>query len=92
MKEKTIHVTITGNVQGVGFRWFTKQEADKRAIQGTVQNMPDGSVEAVFQGDEPALEDCIAAVRSGPSHARVDDVRVKTVESPSRYDSFSITH
>ena len=70
------HVTISGRVQGVGYRAWTLDEARSRGLQGWVRNRRDGSVEAVFAGDAASVDAMIAACHSGPSMARVTNVVV----------------
>jgi acylphosphatase len=69
-------VRAHGQVQGVFFRDATRREAASRGVAGWAANRPDGSVEAVFEGDSDAVEAMIAFVRSGPGHAQVADVEV----------------
>jgi acylphosphatase len=67
--------TVTGRVQGVGFREFVRREADARRLTGWVRNSDDGrGVEFVAEGEDGALQELLAAVRRGPRFARVDDV------------------
>jgi acylphosphatase len=67
------HVIVHGRVQGVGFRAFVEVEALTRGIEGWVRNRRDGSVEAVFAGEETVVAEMIEACRQGPSYgARVD--------------------
>jgi acylphosphatase len=66
------HVSIRGNVQGVGFRAFVAHEAQQRDLEGWVRNRRDGSVEAVFAGPRRTVEAMIAACRKGPLSGRVD--------------------
>ena len=66
------HVTISGRVQGVGYRYFVEREAQSRDLEGWVRNRRDGSVEAVLAGPTDAVTAVIAACRRGPSSARVD--------------------
>jgi acylphosphatase len=68
------HVMIRGRVQGVGYRAWVEYEAISRRLEGWVRNRRDGSVEAVFAGDEHVVSDMIGACRRGPSAARVDVV------------------
>ena len=65
------HVSVHGRVQGVGFRAFVEDEALKRGLQGWVRNRRDGSVEAVFAGEEAAVAGMIGACERGPPGARV---------------------
>ena len=66
------HVIVHGRVQGVGFRAFVEYEALQRGIEGWVRNRRDGSVEALFAGEEEAVAGMIEACRQGPLGARVD--------------------
>jgi acylphosphatase len=72
------HVTISGRVQGVGYRYFVEHEARSRDLEGWVRNRRDGSVEAVFAGPAGAVATMITACRRGPSSARVDALRDET--------------
>jgi acylphosphatase len=71
------HITITGRVQGVGYRAWTADTARARGLHGWVRNRRDGSVEAVIAGDTSSLDSMIAACRQGPSMARVTNVIVR---------------
>ena len=66
------HVIVHGRVQGVGFRAFVEYEAVARGLEGWVRNRHEGTVEAVFKGEEAIVFDMIEACRRGPSGARVD--------------------
>ena len=69
------HVTITGRVQGVGYRAWVHEHANARSLEGWVRNRRDGSVEAVFAGPDGVVADMITACGRGPFSARVDRVR-----------------
>lgn len=71
-----VHVTITGRVQGVGFRAFVEGEARARHLDGWVRNRRDGAVEAVFSGPDNVVNDMLSACRRGPPLSRVDGVDV----------------
>jgi acylphosphatase len=71
------HVYISGRVQGVFFRATTREQADRQAVAGWVRNLPDGRVEAVFEGPRGAVEECLAWCRQGPPGARVAGVEVE---------------
>ncbi len=77
-----VHVTITGRVQGVGYRAWTVWEAQERGLQGWVRNRRDGSVEAVFAGPSAQVEEMLDACRLGPSLARVSDLQVDAWDGP----------
>ncbi|MFN0007522.1 MAG: acylphosphatase [Planctomycetota bacterium] len=70
------HAWIRGTVQGVAFRWHTKQRARELGLAGWIQNLPDGSVEAWIEGDGPAVETMVAWLQRGPPAARVAGVDV----------------
>lgn len=70
----TRHVLIHGRVQGVGFRYWTEQEALARGLQGFVRNRRDGSVEASFSGPVKVVDEMLEACRRGPRGASVSSV------------------
>ncbi len=88
---KRAHVKIYGRVQGVFFRANTKEMAEKLGIKGWVRNMPDGSVEAVFEGENEAVEQIIEWCHHGPPMARVEKVDVK-YEEPKGEKDFKIIY
>ncbi|QRG09731.1 acylphosphatase [Xanthobacter dioxanivorans] len=65
---------LRGRVQGVGYRAWCAREAEARGLLGFVRNRRSGAVEAVFAGDPDAVEAMLAACRTGPAGARVDDM------------------
>ncbi|WP_342728579.1 acylphosphatase [Bradyrhizobium sp. B097] len=75
------HVTISGRVQGVGYRAWVDEQATSRGLEGWVRNRRDGSVEAVFAGADDVVADIIAACGRGPFSARVDAVHAGTGNS-----------
>lgn len=66
---------VSGRVQGVGFRWFVREQARARALAGFVQNTTDGSVVVEARGTAERLQALEAALRNGPPGARVEEVR-----------------
>jgi len=72
---------VHGRVQGVWFRESCRREADARGVSGWVRNRMDGTVEAVFEGPEHAVAQCVAWCRMGPPRADVAGVEV--VEEPA---------
>jgi acylphosphatase len=74
---KSVHVTIEGRVQGVGFRAWTEYEAMARGVRGWVRNRRDGSVEAVFSGEAGAVDAMVAACRQGPRAASVTHIEIE---------------
>ena len=82
-------VVVAGRVQGVFFRDSTRREARRRRVAGWVTNRPDGSVEAVFEGEPDAVEAVVAWTRRGPVRARVESHTV-TEEEPVGEDGFRV--
>jgi acylphosphatase len=76
------HVNVTGRVQGVSFRAWTREQAMARGVSGWVRNRPDGSVEAVLAGPDEAVAALIAALHEGPPAAKVVEVRVTEANAP----------
>jgi acylphosphatase len=81
---------VRGRVQGVGFRWFVCDAAAREGVHGWVRNCPDGTVEALIEGDVEAVDRVEIALRRGPAGARVDDVDVDERTPTSRPTGFSI--
>ena len=81
---------IAGRVQGVGFRYFTDAAARREGVDGWVRNMADGSVEVVIEGDLESIDRVEAAVRRGPSSARVERFDVEEQAPSGRTTGFSI--
>ena len=69
-----VRVVVHGRVQGVGYRAFVAREADRHCVEGWVLNCRDGTVEVLFKGDADQIADMLAALKRGPSAARVDAV------------------
>lgn len=88
---EALHVYISGQVQGVGFRWAARSRARALDLNGWVRNLPDGRVEGEFEGERPALESMLAWCRVGPLGAGVREVDYcwKEVEGLA---SFQILH
>ncbi len=81
---------ITGNVQGVGFRYSMNQMARRLGVNGWVRNCADGSVEAVIAGQDELVEALTAWSRKGPENARVTHVEVHEVAG--EFSDFKILH
>jgi acylphosphatase len=79
------HVIIHGRVQGVWFRQSTKEEADRLGVTGWVRNLPDRSVEAVFEGEKKKVEEIVGWCHRGPAGADVSSVDVSW--EPYRHES-----
>jgi acylphosphatase len=73
---RTVTVKIEGRVQGVYYRAWTYETAQSLGLDGTVRNMSDGSVEAVFSGPEATVADMLKRCENGPPDARVTKVTI----------------
>jgi acylphosphatase len=82
--------TVTGEVQGVGFRWAAQGEADRLGVVGRVRNRTDGAVEIVAQGDRAAMDAFAAWLEEGPRFAKVADVDAEPIDGIDA-DTFEIT-
>ena len=82
-------VTVSGRVQGVFFRDSTRREAESAGVAGWVANRPDGTVEAVFEGDSDAVERMVRFCREGPGHSDVASVDVAE-EDPEGISGFEV--
>ncbi len=83
-------VTVKGLVQGVNFRHYTRQTALHYNVVGWVRNLPDGSVQGCFEGEEADVNALIAWCRTGPSWARVEEVTVTRESYRGEFDDFEI--
>jgi acylphosphatase len=83
------HVWVSGKVQGVAFRASTQFEAKDSQVTGWVKNLPDGRVEAVFEGYEDPVEDMVAWCQHGPDAATVKNLEVE-YEDPEGLTEFEI--
>jgi acylphosphatase len=87
---KRARVRVRGRVQGVFFRVEARDRAHSLGLTGWVRNCPDGTVEAVFEGDEARVESMVGWCGRGPAGARVDAVDVKW-EEPAGERGFAVT-
>jgi acylphosphatase len=83
-------VIVRGEVQGVFFRDSTRTEAESRGVSGWVRNRDDGTVEAVFEGTENAVEAMVDWCRSGPTRADVEDMDVSLEGDPDGLEGFEV--
>jgi len=90
--ENRLQVKISGRVQGVWFRASTRDEAVLLGLTGWVRNLPDGRVEAVFEGPEETLQQMLAWCRQGPPSARVDAVETEWSPGKGEFTDFSIRY
>jgi len=84
-----VHVWVSGQVQGVGYRYATQQQASGLGLTGWVRNLPDGRVEAVFEGPPDLVAQMVAWCEQGPDTAQVDRV-LSQHEPPEGLDAFQV--
>jgi len=75
--KKSVRIYFRGTVQGIFFRQFIKDNADKRGLKGFARNLEDGRVEAWLEGDSERVDEMIEVCRIGPRHSQIKDVEVK---------------
>jgi len=85
-----VKLIVKGIVQGVNFRYYTRREALKNSVNGWVRNLADGSVAAVFEGEEEDVEAMIQWCRNGPPGAHVTELIAQPEEYRGEFQSFSI--
>ncbi len=88
--KKRVSARITGRVQGVGFRNFTRRRARRLDVTGWVRNESDGSVRLEAEGPTDALESLVEAVHEGPRMARVEAVDVDWSEADAAFEVFQV--
>ncbi|MCG8684696.1 MAG: acylphosphatase [Desulfobacterales bacterium] len=89
---KAVHVTIIGKVQGVFFRAETRRAAMERHLKGYVKNMPDGSVQALFQGKQEKIDDMLVWCEKGSPLSSVDRVIPQSVTVQSDLKQFDVLY
>ncbi len=91
MGEKSLHVRISGRVQGVFYRVWTRGTATDLGLSGWVKNNQDGSVDAVFSGATEKVDEMLELCRSGPPESLVNKIEI-VAENVSCDAGFEITH
>jgi len=84
-----VHLYVDGRVQGVWFRDSTWRQAERLAVSGWVRNLPDGRVEAVYEGSRTAVEELVEWTRRGPERANVTGLEIHD-ETPKGERGFSV--
>ncbi len=92
MAKTRAHIFVSGRVQGVFFRQKTKQQAESLGIRGWVKNLDDGRVEAVFEGEEEAVEALVDFCKKGPKGANVAGVKIDREQFLGEFDDFEVVY
>jgi acylphosphatase len=87
---RRLDATVTGRVQGVGFRWFVVREATELGLEGWVANTPNGAVRCVAEGPEDRLAALLERLREGPPAAIVDNVSEAFMPATGTLGPFSV--
>ncbi|MBD3277180.1 MAG: acylphosphatase [Candidatus Aegiribacteria sp.] len=89
---KRVRVFVSGRVQGVCFRAYTRQKASELGVDGFVRNLSDGRVEIVAQGEENDVDSLVSWASHGPSYAEVTDVSIEEEPADRELEGFSIKY
>ena len=92
MKFIRSHVIISGDVQGVSFRYYAKQKAISLGLKGWVKNLSSGEVEAVFEGFEDRIKEMVEWCKKGPWLAKVNNVKVEFSDYKGEFENFELRH
>jgi acylphosphatase len=84
------HVYVSGQVQGVFFRDSAREKAEQLGLTGWVKNLPDGRVEALFEGPSERVREMVRWCEQGPAHAEVEDVDTEFEASEGDFTSFEV--
>lgn len=87
---RSVKITVSGIVQGVGFRYFIARAAAELGLSGYVKNLWNGDVEIYAEGRKEFLEEIVKKAGEGPSHSRVSDCKVEWLDFTNKYDNFEI--
>lgn len=89
---RRVRVIVTGIVQGVNFRRYTRITAARLGVNGWVRNLPTGGVEGCFEGEMTAVNALVEWCRTGPPTGRVDSLELMEEQFTAEFDSFTIRH
>jgi acylphosphatase len=87
---KVVTGVATGRVQGIGYRYFCREQAQSLEVNGWVRNLPDGSVEFLAEGSDADLEEFLRRLKKGPMSGHVDALRVDWLDQPVFSNRFEI--
>ena len=88
--KKAIRIIVQGTVQGIFYRRFVKEEADKLGLRGFVRNLEDGDVEVVVEGMDDTVDKLVEKCREGPSHSIIKNVSVEEKRWSGEFDDFKV--
>ncbi|MGD9899538.1 MAG: acylphosphatase [Calditrichaceae bacterium] len=85
-----MRVFVKGRVQGIGYRWFARENADELNVTGYVRNLPNGEVEVFVEGEQAKIIDYLSRLRKGPSMAVVTDLEINQYPYENRFKKFKV--
>lgn len=86
-----VRYLVSGQVQGVGYRFFVQEAAEAAGLVGTVRNLSDGRVEAVVEGASQSVEQFAVLLRQGPALAKVTRLNAEPLSTPTGHTRFRVT-
>jgi acylphosphatase len=89
--KKSVRLYITGTVQGVFFRSFIKENAERYNVKGFTRNLEDGRIEIFLEGDSNDVNKMIELCKKGPKHSQIKNVEIKP-ETFQSFKSFKVLH
>lgn len=92
MGKRRLRLLIRGRVQGVGFRWFAREAAERLGVEGWVRNLADGRVEAEAQGTTEQLTSFVRELKEGHPYAQVEGIESRDVPIEPAAGAFAIRH
>lgn len=90
--KKSIEIIVEGRVQGVGFRAFTLSQAFLFEINGYVENLSNGQVKIIANGEEDKLKKFIEKMRKGPLYSTTKNLKIYDITIPEQFDDFNIKY
>ena len=85
-----VHISVYGEVQGTGFKTWSKEQAEKLNLSGWTRKASDGSIEIFSQGEEEKINDFVSLCWDGPNMAFIDEVLVKDTNPDDSFSGFEI--
>ncbi|MBI4453430.1 acylphosphatase [Candidatus Woesearchaeota archaeon] len=92
MANTTVQIIIIGLVQGVSFRYYAKKLAVSLGLTGFAKNLGDGSINVLVQGNKDNIDEFIGGCKKGPEQAKVENIRVKEINSKEKFNNFEIRY
>lgn len=90
IQKKTVKITVSGRVQGVGFRYYIYNIANNLGLTGYVKNLFNGDVEVFAEGREEFLQELVKKAKEGPSGSYVEKTKIEWLEFKNKYSNFEI--